>query len=141
MLEKPAIFIGFSPTIPKLCNYITSLRCVGTLQLEVSTERPTGRPLKLKYKGHQTVPNTLARREARGLGHAVIPVFTEPQHTAAAAEIAALMTTRIETFKDVLGLVCTYEARDWRHLTESGEVEWGTRHFPRRFGVQLGRMV
>lgn len=58
-------------------------------------------------------------REARGLGHTIF--FAESPHRAAAAEVAVLMTTRIETFKDVLGLVCAYEARDSR---QSQEERW-----------------
>lgn len=112
--EQDLVLIGFMPALPKICRLITSCGSAETMQLVIHMERPIGRSLETRL---QMLSDCLESfREARGLGHAVI--FTEPQHSATAIEIADLMMTRIQAFEEGFSIVRAYEARVLRQLKE-----------------------
>lgn len=112
--EQDLVFIGFMPALPKICRLITSCGFAEIMQLVIHMERLIGRSPKTRL---QVLSDCLESfREARGLGRAVI--FTEPQHSASAAEIADLMMTHIQAFDEAFGIVRAYEARVLRQLKE-----------------------
>ena len=113
VLEHHFAFIGFLPSLPKICRYLTC-SYAAELQLVVHMESPLEGP---SYHRQQVLSDCLEYFcEARGLGRAVI--LTEPRHSAAAAKIVDIMKTPIKTADEVFRVICSYEARVLRQTKE-----------------------
>ena len=112
--QNQFVFIGLLSAIPKVCRFLTSSIDVGKLQLEVRMERPVAR----SPESRQEILSYCLQcfHEARGLGHAVI--FTEPEHSDEAAEIADLMTTQLDTVAEALRIAREYESRVSKQMKE-----------------------
>ena len=112
--QKPYIFIGLLSAIPKVCRFLTCSSHVMDLQLNVHLERsvarsPERRQEILSYCLHYC-------QEARGLGNATI--FTEPEYSNEAAQIADLMTIQLDTVAEALSIAREYESRVSKQMKE-----------------------
>ena len=107
-------FIGFMPALSKICRLITRTGFGEKMKLVIHVERSIRRSPESRLQ--MLLDSLESFREARGLGHAVI--FTEPQHSAIAAEVADLMMTPIQAFDECFSIACAYEARILRQLKE-----------------------
>lgn len=110
--EKESWYIGFLPTLPKLCRFVTTFGSPGKLQLVVNMGRLIGRPSKSSVQMHSNILDCF--REARGLGRTAI--LTEPEHIVKATEMADVMRKTLESYDEAFGLACGYEERILKEL-------------------------
>ena len=113
-LQKQFVFIGLLSAIPKVCRLLTSTHDALDLQLDVHMERPIARSPERR----QEILSYCFQyfQEARGLGNATI--FTEPEYSNEAAQIADLMTTRLDSVTEALRIARAYESRVSKKMKE-----------------------
>ena len=113
-LPKQFKFIGLLSAIPKVCRSLTCTYHVMDMQLDVHMERPVAR----SPEHRQEILSYCLQyfQEARGLGNAAI--FTEPEYSDQAAQIADLMTTQLNTRAEALRIVRAYESRVSKQIKE-----------------------
>ena len=118
-LQKQFEFIGLLSAIPKVCRFLTSTYRVRDLQLDVHMERPVARSPERR----QEILSYCLRyfQEARGLGNATI--FTEPEYSNEAAQIANLMATRLDSVAEALRIARAYESRVSKQMKEKRQDE------------------
>ena len=105
--QKPLVFIGLLSALPRVCRFLTTTYGLRELQLDVHMERPVARSPEHREKILLYCLQYF--QEARGFGNAII--FTEPEYSDEAAQIADLMTTQLDSVAEALRIARAYESR------------------------------